>query len=769
VNQNTEDNLSRPLQGLESEGQVDAPLTDEPARHELVQLVYSYGGSTRLRNSLVFAQNQGLLEGLSIQKVLDGDPKQFRVLWDIPNLGIKCLNELKTLAVRATGSTNHSPTLSNPGKDQQRVSHQSESSITSALAEVPITNVVDVLEELSSNAKQVIQLRLGLNGEEPKTLAAIGDAMDVTRERIRQIEAKSLKRLKQSFNRTFTQMLLSRQTATLARFSVHQVIRHRDETQLFRSLDPDARLLITVTLGSVQTWFDAVCTRIDNGWLLPTLSIEAYAYAQRWIAERLVQVQLPCSKAILQIPGAPAEEAILAVLHLAKNIRLFGNYLLPARSTRRARRAVRAHELMLRGGVASLSLPELRDRYCREYQDDPCSARDLLIVMSDNPHMFLNQYEFGWFALGVCSPDCNPMQSGILPQEGGLEVTSDEDEPPGPEAETLRGTLAQILLEHGPQSFNDLRRRFIKVVGARYSKASVGPVLISSDEFVRIGPGIYAHRRQLQDHALLKFSGESLLLNKAQLETFCRALWAGESPQSYILWTCEMQVHWAEWAHQNDHKQLLSSLLAVCDIGSWPVKAGDQARWVRLRDRMGVYLLEEPHPSLTARLPSCREFLSAAVLAINNHRISWMSINRSSGYRVDDRHSVSCLALLVAAGVVDPAMNWQHQHVTTDRALKAITPLLQNAEQDGLIGWSRAVVKSLRQSYEALLEPGWTADELMEPLFDALSQSSICDDMPEAEAISEIDEYQLLKRQLRDDLSLDRLRARIESRSVSSR
>jgi len=52
------------------------------------------------------------------------------------------------------------------------------------------------LELLSPTEKAVIKLRFGLRDGEPKTLEAIGEMFGVTRERIRQIEAKALQHLR---------------------------------------------------------------------------------------------------------------------------------------------------------------------------------------------------------------------------------------------------------------------------------------------------------------------------------------------------------------------------------------------------------------------------------------------------------------------------------------------------------------------------------------------------------------------------------------------
>jgi RNA polymerase primary sigma factor len=53
-----------------------------------------------------------------------------------------------------------------------------------------------VLNSLSGRERRVIELRYGLDGDRDRTLSEIGDALGVTRERIRQIEAKALRKLR---------------------------------------------------------------------------------------------------------------------------------------------------------------------------------------------------------------------------------------------------------------------------------------------------------------------------------------------------------------------------------------------------------------------------------------------------------------------------------------------------------------------------------------------------------------------------------------------
>ncbi len=56
--------------------------------------------------------------------------------------------------------------------------------------------VGDVLDSLDPREAEVLKLRFGLEGEEPKTLEEVGKIFGVTRERIRQIEAKAIRKLR---------------------------------------------------------------------------------------------------------------------------------------------------------------------------------------------------------------------------------------------------------------------------------------------------------------------------------------------------------------------------------------------------------------------------------------------------------------------------------------------------------------------------------------------------------------------------------------------
>ena len=68
--------------------------------------------------------------------------------------------------------------------------------------------VLKVLSTLAEKEKEVIMMRFGLDDGEPKTLEEVGKIYGVTKERIRQIEIKALRKLRQPFRQALLKVYL---------------------------------------------------------------------------------------------------------------------------------------------------------------------------------------------------------------------------------------------------------------------------------------------------------------------------------------------------------------------------------------------------------------------------------------------------------------------------------------------------------------------------------------------------------------------------------
>lgn len=73
-------------------------------------------------------------------------------------------------------------------------------------------SVGEAISLLSEREQKIISLRFGLDGDEPKSLTEIGEIFGVTRNRIRQIEAKALRTLKFADERNGGKLTESYQT-----------------------------------------------------------------------------------------------------------------------------------------------------------------------------------------------------------------------------------------------------------------------------------------------------------------------------------------------------------------------------------------------------------------------------------------------------------------------------------------------------------------------------------------------------------------------------
>lgn len=120
-------------------------------------------------------------------------------------ISLEKLNEIRdyardTISMDTTIGDDDDSTIGDFIADKNPVTPESEAALGDLRRQIE-----KVLSTLKPREQEVLVLRYGLRGGEPKTLEEIGDIYHLTRERIRQIETKALNKLRRQPNRVMLQ------------------------------------------------------------------------------------------------------------------------------------------------------------------------------------------------------------------------------------------------------------------------------------------------------------------------------------------------------------------------------------------------------------------------------------------------------------------------------------------------------------------------------------------------------------------------------------
>jgi RNA polymerase primary sigma factor len=112
------------------------------------------------------------------------------------DLPVERVSEIRRLAMEPVSL--HSPVGEEDGSELGDLIEDSESVAPADVVSIGLlqSHVEAVLTHLGEREREVVRMRYGLTDGEPRTLEEVGRAFGVTRERVRQIEAKSLAKLR---------------------------------------------------------------------------------------------------------------------------------------------------------------------------------------------------------------------------------------------------------------------------------------------------------------------------------------------------------------------------------------------------------------------------------------------------------------------------------------------------------------------------------------------------------------------------------------------
>ena len=620
----------------------------------------------------------------------------------IPNIGRKRLRTIVLCIAQAVHELGRTS-----ARDERLASHRS----TQALIE-------EFLNRLKENSREVIELRFGLRGETPQTLADIAEKRYLTRERIRQIESKALKTLRTSarLSSQLRQSLADEADIVWAELVAGDEVILSDipEKELAGRLNSTYRLSFAICDLSVSAFLDDIAVRVAGGWYRSAVD--------RFLVERVI-FELE-NDAGGPFP-APTEvvarriEATIPALRLAAALsastKFYKGYVWSGRLGERGRRSIALHRILAsmsdRVAVDTAELISIHN-CIRPYA--ACSYRDAEMTMSRFGHLFIQMGKGAWTAAGgvplASTSEVDPEDTIPIDEPDQEDTTAELD------SNTAAGAIAAILKEFGPLRMTEIAGHFSSRTD--FQAASVGPILLTRGDFLRMAPGVYGLSQHLSDKSARE-RARRLLLTEGACAEFIRAVRAGEPRDRFPLWTSGMEHEWCEWARNNANPDIYTSLLMVVEPSLWEhTSLGEQDRWQRIKCTDSCYKIDLELSVVLPESVLLRDLFGPIIAASRQSQVGWVTINHLHGNRQNDGKGLAYLAVLIAAGVVHAQEDWRLPHAARDEADEICNGLLETLYLNGRVRWDSTIGELLKDRIGKRISQteGWVTDETAESL-----------------------------------------------------
>lgn len=629
-------------------------------------------------------------------------------LLQIKNFGRRSLQELRGICTDLIDAffTKHGISPDNTSTvcalliDGRSVGNDNYAEISEKLAGLPTFNfnalrsseieklevlVETLLHELDGRSSDILRRRYGLGGFGPETLEQIAEGYDLTRERIRQLESKALKKMALKGAKLPLQESLIGHGDEIWKTLVgeNDFLRLADLSNRL-AIAPDVRMVMDVRDISTPALLDHIALRWQDGWCRPSTDINALEHAKAELAEVLQGRPLP--RLLPSLSSGEKPEIVRLCVELGLGLKTYNGYVLSDEKTVRSQIKLVDLHRHLGDNRSPHDAAELAARLDVEHRGGSKSARYVTMVMERHPHLFLEADDGNWFGIGGRGLDGTEASS--TPPEAETDNHEVEDD-----TFTTARLLREILKEEGPTKLS----RMVEIASSRLpsdrSAASVGPTLIMNPEiFIRVLPGVYGLKSAIPSTKVLFEHKPEYLLNEDQARYYALGRKAGEPWGTFPLWSPAAEAALCSWALENCDASVLQSLVSIAIFDAWPVDDATKLAWKDFAKKSNArFLLHfQPREGVGYALPKLDRLLAACLEARSSGLFNWMLGNRILKRPVYSHMSAGLMALMCSLGVlkIDLDGHWQSPHSCGPNLEHQILLLSDELHNKGALDWA---------------------------------------------------------------------------------
>ena len=673
-------------------------------------------GSARLNNCFRMALAKNRMPYASLEDYLS-DPRGTRLvkLLRLPNLGKKTATEFDELVVDFLASNNRifeDLSSMSSGADERRLSDYSLRE-----SKEPVQTPSERYSNLVPREKEILERRFGIDREKKQTLEEIGKEFDVTRERIRQIESKALRKQQSPRILRSWQLFVDENISSIldAVFGARVIMKKP------LALSGEFALAIVIVHKKVSKFLEQRGQRFEDNWVRPNISIlELQSARNRLVSCVRVDGTLPLSISELCEALEVNRGIIEAAMSALDGYRAYRGWIIRGNATSRKRRIANILNLFHEGLIDSpASLWDMKVAYWSSY-DDKCSGRDLLLCLQEHRGHFINLRELGWVCLTTNQNEERRESTPAIPRKN---IPDELYRKPVKTGQGLANCVYAVFEKHGPQRLSDAAEIFQMEYPA-YAVSSMYPMLVYFAVFIRFAPGVLGIQAHRRDPSAVS-SARQILLGERDLDLYLLSRAAGPPILRYPLWDLEMEQLWANWLVEKEDFHRLGALLGVANIGRWEINESERVSWVHQKDRYEGQVSAPEMRIFAERRIDTRMLRTALAAASIFGYVNWMYLNQALGWRIETTRVGLVLALLVRIGALKPTGAWSGPHILT-KCGRQISRSIFGRSILSAAEARHTIVEFLEEPTGSGIELGWTEefdfDQLLNQITDVSGQ-----------------------------------------------